>query len=80
VPSHDLIFAVQSERMWVDVNSLIGFLRSVVEDGRAEARAAFEADQMFQYAAAMAVQDIIRQIADHLTVTEIEAQERMRSV
>jgi hypothetical protein len=78
--SNELTLVVQSgDRVWIDLDSLVVYLRFVVDEGQKRAAEAYADGDPYIYAASMASQDIIRQIADHLVVTGMEAQEEMRS-
>lgn len=67
-----------SGRVWIECDSFIDYLRIVEVSGRERAVAEFERQEMLNYAGLMAIQDTIRQIADSLVVTSMEAQDKMR--
>lgn len=74
-----LMVEPSGERVWVDTSSLVEYLRHVERAGVAQAQSALESKDALTYAGLTAVHDTIRQLADSLTVTALEAQETMRS-
>lgn len=72
------MMVMPDERMWIDSDSLVEYLRMVQQQANDQAEAAYTAGKMPQYAAGMAVQDILRQIADNIVVTGMAAREEIR--
>lgn len=64
-------------RVWIDADSMVEYLRMVQQQGQDEAAKAHENGESYQYAGAMAVQDVIRQIADSLVVNGMAAREEI---
>ena len=78
VAARDLTMMVEpSGRVWIDSQSFVDYLRMVEARSRKEATARHGDNDIVSYAALMAVQDTIRQIADSLTVTAMEANAKM---
>ena len=75
----DMVMMVEpSGRVWIEVDSFVEYLRTIEVRGRDQAVEHFEQRDMFTYTGLMAIQDTIRQIADSLVVTSMEAQDKMR--
>lgn len=75
----DITLMVQGDdRVWVDCDSMIVYLRGVETEGRDHGEAAKAAGDPWKYTAASAVSDALRQIADSLTLAGMEARETMR--
>lgn len=72
------MMVMPDERMWIDSDSLVDYLRMVQQQATDQAESAYRSGEMPQYAASMAVQDILRQIADNIVVTGIAAREEIR--
>lgn len=77
--SKDITLMVQGDHsVWVNADSMIEYLRKVVEEGRGHGRIAYDRGDPYTYTAAMAVSDAVQQIADGLAVTCMEAHETVR--
>lgn len=78
MPMRDLTLMVMPDgRVWIDADSMVDYLRSVEQQGIGEATRACNRGEALQYAGAMAVQDIVRQIADSLVVNGMAAREEI---
>ena len=75
----DLTMMVMPDlRVWIDADSMVEYLRVVQREGQGQADSAYAAGETYQYAAAMAVQDFLRQMADSIVVTGMAAREEVR--
>lgn len=80
VSMKDITLMVQGDdRVWIDLDTFIVYLRGVEVEGKSHAADAREQGDPHKYSAALAVSDVMRQVADSLTLAGIEARERMRS-
>lgn len=68
-----------NHRVWIESEAFIEYLRSIARRSATQSEAALEARDLVTYAGLMAIQDTIRQVADSIAVTAMEAQETMRS-
>lgn len=66
------------QRVWIECDAFVEYLRMVERNGIAAAVVAYEKRDSLTYAGLMAVQDTVRQIADSLVVTSMEAQDTVR--
>lgn len=79
MPMKDLLLMVMpDDRVWVDSESFVRYLRAVQDEASAHASAAREDDHVLQFAGVMAVHDILGQIADGIVLTQMEAVEELR--
>lgn len=62
-------------RVWVEVESFVEYLRATERRGVSQAQDALADRDALTYAGLTAVHDTLRQIADSLTVTALEARE-----
>lgn len=67
------------QRVWIETNAFIEYLRMIERKSSAQATAAYEARDLVTYAGLMAIQDTVRQIADSIVVTAMSAQDAVRS-
>lgn len=72
------MMVMPDEKMWIDSDSLVSYLRMVQQQAQDQADVAYGRGETHHYSAGMAVQDIIRQIADNIVVTGIAAREEIR--
>ncbi len=80
MPLKDITLMVQGDdRVWLDCESMIVYLRNVETEGHEHGQAAKAAGDPWKHTAALAVSDALRQIADSLTLAGMEARETMRS-
>lgn len=79
MPMNDLTLMVMpDQRVWIDSDSIITYLRAVQCQARNHASAAYSGGESYNYAGAMAVHQIIEQIADSIVLTGIEARDRIK--
>lgn len=67
------------QRVWIETNAFVEYLRMIERKGADQAAAAYEARDLVTYAGLMAIQDTVRQIADSIVVTAMSAQDAVRS-
>jgi hypothetical protein len=68
-----------NHRVWIESEAFIEYLRMIVRRSVSQAETALEVRDLVTYAGLMAIQDTLRQIADSIAVTAMEAQETLRS-
>jgi hypothetical protein len=66
------------QRVWIETNAFVEYLRMIEQKGTEQAAAAYEAKDLVTYAGLMAIQDTVRQIADSIVVTAMSAQDSVR--
>lgn len=75
----DMVMMVEpSGRVWIDCDSFVEYLRMIEFRGRDQAAVEYRSGEVMNYAALMAIQDTVRQMADSLVVTSMEARDRMK--
>jgi hypothetical protein len=68
-----------NQRVWIESNAFVEYLRMIERKSAGQADAALEARDLVTYAGLMAIQDTVRQIADSIVVTSMSEQDSMRS-
>lgn len=75
----DMVMMVEpSGRVWIDSDSFVEYLRAIELRGRDKAAVEMQAGEVVNYAALMAIQDTVRQMADSIVVTAMEARDKMK--
>lgn len=67
------------ERVWIETGAFVEYLRMIERKGAEQAAQAYDSRDLVTYAGLMAIQDTVRQIADSIVVTAMEAQNTVRS-
>lgn len=80
VKGNELTLMVQPDgRVWIDADSMVDYFRRVEAHGHHHSRSALAAEDYPTYAAAYGTAESIRQIADSLILTMMEAREEVGS-
>lgn len=79
MPVKDITIMVQGDdRVWLDADSITAYLRMCEQQAKGHAATARESGDPNVYVAATAVSDAMRQVADGIVVTCMEAREHVR--
>lgn len=73
------LMVMADQRVWVDADSLVTYLRGLEEQGLDQAEQARDEGLPHKFVAALAVKDAVRQIADSVILTTMEAREEVSS-